>query len=338
MSIQNQINRITGEVSTQTELIGQVIDALTNVVIPSQGGGVELPTLTNEGTAGHLLSGKQLINSNCDIVTGAIPTRTASDLTASGATVTVPAGYYDLMTTKSVATATQATPSITVSTAGEITASSTQTAGYVSAGTKSATKQLTTQAAKTITPSKSSQTAVAKNVYTTGAVTVAAIPSQYITTTDATAAASEIFSGKTAYANGSKVTGTFTIDSELTTMESKIAQLSTILDSKAAGGSGDGASVETCSISLNTYGDMYVKYYVYTHLSDNGTITTSFVENSDKYVHPCVDLVDVICGSHIHVSFDALSVYITTDVHMFDTENFMVPATSGWYIIDLCGE
>lgn len=39
---------------------------------------------------------------------------------------------------------------------------------------------VTTQAAKTVTPSKSQQTAVAANVYTTGAVTVGAIPSQYI--------------------------------------------------------------------------------------------------------------------------------------------------------------
>ena len=56
--------------------------------------------------------------------------------------------------------------------AGKITASATQTAGYVAAGTKSATKQLTTKAATTITPGTSNQTAVAAGVYTTGAITV----------------------------------------------------------------------------------------------------------------------------------------------------------------------
>lgn len=61
-----------------------------------------------------------------------------------------------------------------------ITASATQSAGYVSAGTKSGTKQLTTQAAKTVTPSTSEQTAVASGVYTTGAVKVGAIPSSYV--------------------------------------------------------------------------------------------------------------------------------------------------------------
>ena len=134
--------------------------------------------------------------------------RTSSSLTASGATVTAPAGYYASSVSKSVATATQATPGIEVSSAGLITASATQTAGYVSAGTKSATHQLTTQAAKTITPTKSSQTAVSSGRYTTGAVTVAAIPAEYITTTDATATAAQINSGATAYVNGSKVTGT----------------------------------------------------------------------------------------------------------------------------------
>ena len=67
----------------------------------------------------------------------------------------------------------QATPSISVSSSGLITASSTQSEGYVTSGTKSSTQQLTTQAAKTVTPGRSSQTAVASGRYTTGNITVA---------------------------------------------------------------------------------------------------------------------------------------------------------------------
>lgn len=104
--------------------------------------------------------------------------RSSSDLSASGATVSVPAGYYPNQASKAVSGATQATPSITVSSGGLITASADQSAGYVSSGTKSATKQLTTQAAKTVTPSTSEQTAVNSGVYTTGVVKVAAVPTE----------------------------------------------------------------------------------------------------------------------------------------------------------------
>lgn len=129
---------------------------------------------TSDATAvsGDILSGKTAY-ADGQKLTGTIVTKTSSNLTASGATVTVPAGYYASSASKSVSTAAQATPSISVSSSGLITASTTQSAGYVSSGTKSATKQLTTQAAKTITPSTSAQTAVSSGVYTTGAVTVA---------------------------------------------------------------------------------------------------------------------------------------------------------------------
>jgi hypothetical protein len=76
-----------------------------------------------------------------------------------------------------VPSATQATPSISVDSAGKITASATQEAGYVAAGTKSATKQLTTKGATTITPTSSVQTAVSAGTYCTGDIKVAAAAS-----------------------------------------------------------------------------------------------------------------------------------------------------------------
>ena len=78
---------------------------------------------------------------------------------------------------------TQATPSISVNADGLITASATQSAGYVTSGTKSATQQLPIQAAKTVTPSATQQTAVASGKYTTGAVKVAAVPTETKTVT-----------------------------------------------------------------------------------------------------------------------------------------------------------
>lgn len=123
-------------------------------------------------------------------------------------------------------TVAQAVPSISISPGGLITSSATQTAGYVSGGTVSATKQLSTQPAATITPGTEAKRAVAAGMYTTGAVTVAGdvnLKAQNIKSgvsifgvvgtlqngsEDANATDGDILSGKTAYAKGKKLTGT----------------------------------------------------------------------------------------------------------------------------------
>lgn len=66
-----------------------------------------------------------------------------------------------------------ATPTISVSAGGLITATTQQGKGYVPGGSKSATQQLPTQGAKTVTPGTTEQIAVASGRYTTGAVQVA---------------------------------------------------------------------------------------------------------------------------------------------------------------------
>ena len=165
-----------------------------------------------------------------------ITTRTSLDLGASGSVVTAPAGYYQSAATKNISAGTAATPATTISitpsisvntSTGVITATAsgsqfvtpTISAGYVSAGTSgkitvsgSNTSNLTTQAAATITPTKSSQTAVAANRYTTGAVTVAAIPAAYQDVTSVTATASDVLSGKTIVnSSGTTVNGSLVI-------------------------------------------------------------------------------------------------------------------------------
>ena len=173
-----------------------------------------------------------------------IARKSSSDLTASGATVTVPAGYYSSQATKSVSSGSATAPasisgsSATVST-GTNTLTLTKTvrvtpsvsAGYVSAGTAgnssvSLTASVTTKAAATITPGTTNQT-IASGTYLTGTQTISGdtdltaanikkgvqifnVTGSY--TSDATAAASDIVSGETAYVNGNKLTGSLVIN------------------------------------------------------------------------------------------------------------------------------
>lgn len=178
--------------------------------------GVDLPELENPGSAADLRTGKQLIDGEGNVVEGSMPT------------------------------ATQATPGITVSSGGLITASAAQSAGYVTAGTKSATKQLTIQAAKTITPSKSTQTAVASGRYTTGAITVGAIPSQYIVPS-----------------------GTKSITENGTHDVKSYASVN--VDVAGAGG---GGAVETCTVTINRNGAINLQLGHST--VENGSVCASY--------------------------------------------------------------
>lgn len=96
-----------------------------------------------------------------DYVGSGITRCSSTDLTASGATVTAPAGYYSAAASKAVASGSQGTPSISVSSAGLITASCTDTTGYITGTTKSATQQMTARTSSDLTASGATVTAPA---------------------------------------------------------------------------------------------------------------------------------------------------------------------------------
>lgn len=111
---------------------------------------------------------------------------------------------------------------------------------------------VTKQAAKTITPSTSSQTAVASGVYTTGAVTVAAIPSTYVKPTTKKAATTYTPStSNQTIAAGTYCSGAQTIKGDSNLVAGNIksgVSIFGVAGSFEGGGSGGG--VETCTVKL----------------------------------------------------------------------------------------
>ena len=132
--------------------------------------------------------------------TGSIVTKSGTDISASGDTVTVPAGYYATQQTKAVAAGSATAPatisgtSASVSTGTNtltlsktISVTPTVSAGYVSAGTAgnssvSLTASVATKGATTYTPTTSNQE-IASGTYLTGKQTILGdsnLQSQYI--------------------------------------------------------------------------------------------------------------------------------------------------------------
>lgn len=168
---------------------------------------VDIPISGSEDVAKFIDTSDATINSGSQMLdgvtsygvdgvkyTGTIETKTSSNLTVNGATVTAPAGYYATPASANVAngsattpqTTISVTPTISVDGSGLITSTvnkeqnitPTVVAGYVSSGTAGAvtasgsnTNQLTTKAAQTYTPTTSDQT-IASGQYLIGTQTI----------------------------------------------------------------------------------------------------------------------------------------------------------------------
>lgn len=195
-----------GDAQIATELSG-------GDVYPSGGGSATLQTKSVSITPTESTQTQQITPDpgfdgldEVDITTDAIPAnyvgsgvprKASADLTASGDTVTAPAGYYENPASKAVAagsattpaTTITANPTLSVSASGLITANVSKTQnitptvspGYVSAGTAgpvevsgTKTQQLATQAAATYHPATTDQT-IAGQQYLAGAQTIKAV-------------------------------------------------------------------------------------------------------------------------------------------------------------------
>jgi hypothetical protein len=90
----NRVGEANEDVATEAGLIAQIASALEGKAAGGSGGGIQLPTLTNAGSASDLLNGKQLIDGNGNIVTGTIPSKSAATYTPTTSNQTITAGTY----------------------------------------------------------------------------------------------------------------------------------------------------------------------------------------------------------------------------------------------------
>ena len=163
------------------------------ISIPLESGGGDAEFYDNSAatisSGSQMLDGVKAVGSDGTVYTGDIASKSGSDLTASGDTVTVPAGYYSSQATKAVASGSATAPatisgtSATVSTGTNtltlsktVSVTPTVSAGYVSSATAgnssvSLTTSVTTKAAATITPGTSDQE-IASGTYLTGKQTI----------------------------------------------------------------------------------------------------------------------------------------------------------------------
>lgn len=143
-------------------------------------------------TSGEMLNGVKSFKADGTLVTGNIATKTSSDLSASGDTVTVPSGYYASQSTKAVSSGSATAPASISGTSASVSTSTNTltlsksvsvtpsvTEGWVSTGTAgnsdvSLTASVPTKASATIPPSTSNQT-IASGTYLTGTQTIAGV-------------------------------------------------------------------------------------------------------------------------------------------------------------------
>ena len=166
-TIEGDADLIAGNIKSGVSIFGitGTYEGSTTAIVesPLQNGGTEI-ILTGVDlsldtvSANVLLSGYTAHDSTGTQITGSVAAKTASDITVSGDTVTVPAGAYASQTTKSVASGTAGTPSATKGTVSNnsvtVTPSVTNTAGYISGGTLAGTA-VTVSASELVSGTKS---------------------------------------------------------------------------------------------------------------------------------------------------------------------------------------
>lgn len=188
---------------------------------------VWMDTTQKTVTAGTMLSGTTALKNDGTGITGNIASKSSSDLTASGATVTAPAGYYAEAASKSVASGSAGTPTATKGTVSShsvsVTPSVTNTTGYITGGTLTGTA-VTVSASELVSGTKSITSSGTTDVTNYASASVAAGTAGTPTATKGTVSNHSIsvtpsVTNTTGYITGSTINGT-AVTVDVTELES----------------------------------------------------------------------------------------------------------------------
>lgn len=144
-----------------------------------------------------------------------------------------------------------------------------------------------------------------------------------IDTSDATITPDTVFLNETGYANGQKVTGTFTIEDEVSEQENLIAQIASALEGKAAGG-GSVENIEVVDVTIYVENNLPIDAQ-YTGKTTNDTIV--FLSwNSESY-HTNYHTCHVVKETMFTVLSEDNTLNYTTSGEVYDylvADNFIV--------------
>lgn len=216
------------------------------------------------------------------------------------------------------------------------------------------------QASKTITPTKSAQTAQPDNGYDGLAqVTVEAIPAAYQDVTGVTATAANVLTGsKFVNSSGTLTSGTMpnngtlsstidglettsvsipkgytdggtialdsTIDNTADSQAAQIAEIKAMLSGKSVGGGSSGDSIETCTVEINNNSSSYSSVY-YTTVDANGKLVSVYNGSNNAYQRT---INNVVCGSCV-VVYTSASKFTTTNCEV------LFQTTTAFYVVHI---
>ena len=106
--------------------------------------------------------------------------------------------------------------------------------------------------------------------------------------------------------DGNKITGTFTIDNELTEQNDLISQISTLVATKA---NTQGGSVETCTVIIHADADAKLTRIAYSYVEADGKVATYYNDDLGNISNTTLTLENIICGSYMFIDWMGISPY-----------------------------